>query len=498
MASRDPFACLKPFQRYRLGSSLVGIGESTSTTLSGDPTWDPATVTPAVTPPPPHESDHTYPSQPRSPVGHAPPASEESVVKRNQVEESPLFRRSLIGRRPESPTDVAGAGSPSAMKKIPHGLENPAVKKEKRLDGLKEVVKTGDKRLGQENDIQHPDGMLDDDTAMMDDGDDQWVDEEMDGGPTVILDHAVMSSPIIRLILDHTDSTGHGETVTFQVHRELLKKSTLLSACIGPDTTEIVLNDSLKPYAVSSVVQFLYSGNFTVEDKFQTVEDEEGNFQKLTNVEYTSRFLGVRKARDMALSRLEKSYQEFEFRINSAGMAMRIKMTEWAYGIDEQAIEPGGKIQRLRQRVLGGWCRDVSLIHLDNKLNETFENLLQDYPTFSYDLHQFLLDRVREDGKMHRKLDAYMKAEENGMKRYENQQRLLFPNITRHVSRLQMPTLTLPKQETPFGAPTVSTPVGEQSDTLGMNKPPDRKRATRVADIGEGGADLSRFKLRGL
>ncbi|KAF3932569.1 hypothetical protein ABW20_dc0105541 [Dactylellina cionopaga] len=329
---------------------------------------------------------------------------------------------------------------------------------------------------------------------MTDDGDDEWVNEEIDDGPKVILDHAVMSSPIISLVLDHKDSTGHNEKVTFHVHKLLLASSGFLSACLGPDTTEIILDSKLKPYAVSAVVQYIYSADFTLEDSFQTIEDEEGYFQKLTNVEWTCCYLDVPAARELALCRLEKSYEGFEFRINTEGMAMRIKMTEWVYSIDECFVEADGKIQHLRQRVLGGWTRDVQ--H-DGKLYETFENLLMDYPTFSFDLRQFLIDRVLEDGRMQRKLDAFEKAERTGMHRVERQRNLLFPNLTRHRSRPQLPTLKSLGTRTPSGQESpLATPMSEVDPNVGL--PPRRKKASRVSDMSEqqiGIINSSRLRL---
>ncbi|KAJ6260108.1 hypothetical protein Dda_4329 [Drechslerella dactyloides] len=496
MADKDPFARLNPFRKIKTeafpGQAIV----TRPATPSNAPAWNPAAASQASTPPP---INSQWLTMPKSPIGHPIPLSEKAVnSQRKQNEESPLFRRSLIGRRPDSPTELTTGGLPEDMK-IPHGLENPGVKKDKGIDGLKDENLTVDDTLKKLFGRGGPHVTLSDgDAIMSDDGDDEWVDEETGDKPKVVLDHAIMSSPIICLLLDHPDKSGHCERVTFQVHRALLAGSNLLSACLGPDTTEIVLNYRLKPYAVSAVIQFLYSGDFTLEDKFQTVEDEEGYFEKLTTVEWTCCYLGVFGARELTLMRIESSYSGFEFRINAAGMAMRIKMTEWVYGVDEQFISPGGKIQQLRQRVLGGWCRDLSLIHQDNVLNETFENLLVDYPTLSFDLRQFLVDRAQEESRMKTRLAAFERAELRGKQRYERQRNLLFPRAARHASRPRLPTLVLPNP-----APSVDSqhPVETPGEAMSIDLdagPPVRKKATRISDAGEGLAEIraSKFILK--
>ncbi|KAK6535636.1 hypothetical protein TWF694_002091 [Orbilia ellipsospora] len=429
------------------------------------------TTTPAATPPQIHP--------PKSPPGHPIPDPElRSSLKNREAQESPLFRRSLIGRRPESPSDNGGV--PMSMR-IPHGFENPSMRKEKGEDGLMQLVYSDFTRSAKKERFG---GDEVGDVAVTDDDDSAWIDEDdVRAGPKVILDHTILSSPVIRLILDHTDSTNHTERVTFMVHKALLGISDLLSACLGSDTPEIILNGQLKPYAVSAVVQFLYSGDFTLDDKFNTFEDGESYFQKLANLEYTCCHLGVAAARRLALERIEQAYEEFEFRINAEGMRMRVEMTEWAYMVDEAYIKPGGKIQRLRIRILAGWCRDISLIHQDNKLNETFENLTVDYPTFGFDLRQFLEERVKEDPKLQRKLDAFEKAEEAGWARFERKKAFLFPNI--HPSRARLPTLSVTETQTGGEAQRQSAVYSPNVVVGDKENPPQRKRAARVSDISE-------------
>ncbi|KAF3928594.1 hypothetical protein AA313_de0202662 [Arthrobotrys entomopaga] len=437
--------------------------------------------TPAAKPTTPSATrPHILP--PKSPPGHPAPNPEfRSSLKNREAQESPLFRRSLVGKRPESPTD--NGGPPMSMR-IPHGFENPGMRKEKGEDGLMELVYADFTAVSRSSKKKKLDEEGIGEVTMTDDGDSAWIDvDDVSGGSKVILDHAILSSPVICLILDHTDSTNHTERVTFRVHKALLANSELLFASLGPDTPEIILNNQLKPYAVSAVVQFFYSGDFTLDDKFKTVEDGESYFEKLTNLEHTCCHLGIAAARNLALDRIEKAYEEFEFRINAEGMRMRIEMTEWAYMVDEVYIKPGGKIQQLRIRILAGWCRDVSLIHQDNKLNETFENLTVDYPAFGFDLRQFLEERVKEDPKIQRKLDAFDKAEQAGWARFERKKAFLFPHV--RPSRPQLPIFSVtdtPTRGDNQGQHVVTSPNVITGD---KENPPRRKRAARVSDISE-------------
>ncbi|KAK6359259.1 hypothetical protein TWF696_000422 [Orbilia brochopaga] len=462
-------------------------------TPSSVPAWNPAATNQALTPPP---IAPQMLGMPKSPLGHPIPLSEHAVAnQRKRNEESPLFRRSLIGRRPDSPTELATGGLPAAMK-IPHGFENPGVRKHKGFGGLSQENSMVDdifKSPAAKKDVNVH--MNDGKDVMSDDGDDEWVDEEAANKPKVILDHAIMSSPIISLVLDHRDKSGHSEKVTFQVHKGLLANSIFLSACLGPDSTEIVLDSNLKPYAVSAVIQFLYSGDFTLEDKFQTVEDEEGYFEKLTNVEWTCCYLGALEARELALVRLESAYAGFEFRINAAGMAMRTKMTEWVYTVDEHFVKPGGKIQQLRQRVLAGWCRDLALIQQHKVVSETFENLLIEHPTLSFDLRQFLIERAKEDRRMEARLANFEMAELRGQRRYDHRRNHFFPELTRHTGRLQLPSLVLSNLGTAAQhEKPVETPMDESSIEFNVD-PPLRKRATRVSDVGSGTAGVRASRL---
>ncbi|EPS44117.1 hypothetical protein H072_1841 [Dactylellina haptotyla CBS 200.50] len=422
------------------------------------------------------------PKVPKSPKGRPAPGSNLTGAKKEQ--ESPLFRRSLLGRPPDSPAEVSGV--PPDMR-IPHGFENPGLIKKKGPDGLKEHgMKTSTVGILGSNNGE--------DDIMTDDEDSEWVDEQVSEAPKVILDYEVMSSPIVSLILDHKDASGHIERVLFHVHRKLLVKSKLLSACLEEGTTEIVLDPTLKPYAVSAIVQFLYSGDFTLEDKFFTVEDEEAEFQKLVSVDWASCYLGVLGARELTLERIERAYEGFEFRINTEGMSMRVKMTEWAYKMEDTFVKPGGKVQRLRVRILAGWCRDVSLLHLDSKLNEIFENLLMDYPPFAFDLREYLAERVKEDPKMQRKMDAFEKVERSGIERLERQRSLLFPNITRHRSRFQLPIVQSEPPGTPGKETEVRFPMAK-TDPIHEHLP-ERKRAARVSDISDRIEDFGSSKLK--
>ncbi|KAF3927419.1 hypothetical protein ABW21_db0206566 [Orbilia brochopaga] len=463
-------------------------------TPSSNPAWNPAATTQASTPQP---IGPQLLGMPKSPLGHPIPVSENAVVtQRKHNEESPLFRRSLRGRRPDSPTETVTGGLPETMK-IPHGFENPGVKKQKGVAGLSLDKSTIDD-IFPEPDRENIDILMTDEKGIMtDDGDERWVDEMTGNKRKVFLDHAVMSSPVIPLILIHKDKSGHDERVEFRVHKGLLANSVLLSASLGPDTTEIILDCTLKPYAVSAIIQYLYTADFSLDDKFQTIEDEEGYFEKLTSVEWTCCYLGVSGARELTLSRIEKLYSGFEFQMNAGGLGMRIKMTDWLYSIHEDFVTPRGKIQRLRQRVLAGWCRDLTLVHEEKALNETFENILVEHPTFSFDLREYLNDRAEEDKRMEARLAAFERAEERGQKRYDHRRNLFSPNLARHTGRFQLPTVTLADDGTPIiSTPPVETPKGELPVDLEAG-PPLRRRATRVSDasagIGMAGLPTSRL-----
>lgn len=100
--------------------------------------------------------------QPKSPPGHQHDYTPRT--KRKGGEESPLFRKSLIGLRPYSPTPTCGV--PDDMK-IPHGLENPVTKKEKGADWLKEEGVEKMEECEERGD-----------EVMTDDEDGDWEDEE--------------------------------------------------------------------------------------------------------------------------------------------------------------------------------------------------------------------------------------------------------------------------------------------------------------------------------
>lgn len=291
----------------------------------------------------------------------------------------------------------------------------------------------------------------------------------------------VLATPIIRLVLDNTDASNHDEKVNFHVHKGLLKKSSFFWACLGPSTEELILDDRLKPYAVDTIIQFLYTGEIDFSHKFGTVGDLEEDFDKITTVEWTCCYLGVSACRDKAFQKIETAYRAFEFGFNQGAAQMRIKMTKWIYGLDEGYVEAGGWVHRMRRRVLAGWCRDsmvfplsafqyintsdsiyeivVSSIHNDQKLLEAFENILSEYPTFAFDLEEFLTERAREERKMKSRLDAFKRAEKSGTERFERQRALMFPGTISHPSKLQLPTLR-PKKVAPQ-LPTV--PSGRSS-----------------------------------
>ncbi|KAF3152210.1 hypothetical protein TWF569_003244 [Orbilia oligospora] len=435
---RDPFECLNPFRKsqkkstdtiHSIGKGSVGAVVSVSTMSSSKKPGglpEQATTTPRST----KQQLQSGNKPPKSPLGHQPDYT--PWTKRKGGEESPLFRKSLIGLRPYSPTPTGGV--PEDMK-IPHGLENPVTKKEKGPDGLKEE---GTKNVGTHEENN--------DESLTDDEDKDWEDEDGGNGhyePSP----EVLATPIIRLVLDHTDSSNHDEKVTFHVHKGLLKRSSFLWACLSPYTEEIILDDRLKPYAVDTIIQFLYTHEIDYRHQFGTVEDAEEDFDKITTIEWTCCYLGVPACRDKAFQKIETAYRVFEFGYNQGAVQMRIKMTMWIYGLDEEYVEAGGWVHRMRRRVLAGWCRDISLIRNDQKLLEIFENTLSEYPSFAFDLEEFLTERAREEPKMESRLEVFKKAEKAGMERFERRRAFMFPGTLSHPSKLQLPVLR-PKKAT--------------------------------------------------
>ncbi|KAK6528527.1 hypothetical protein TWF281_009768 [Arthrobotrys megalospora] len=468
---KDPFEVLNPFRKVKknttdtvrpTGQSTVGTVVSVSSMSSSDPGPPPPAAT-AATP----RVEEQPVKQPKSPPGHQPPDPDYTPwTGRKSGEESPLYRKSLIGLRPYSPPPTGGM--PDDMK-IPHGLENPATKKEKGPDGLKEEI--SETKSGATKD-----GIND---VMTDDGDKNWVDEDV-GGQKGGLSPEILSSPIVRLVLDHTDVSGHDEKITFQVHRALLEKSPFLSGCLGSRTEELALDNRLKPYAVDAVIKYLYTGDIDTNQKLGTVEDFEGEFEKLTNIEWTSCYLGITACRDLAFQKIEAAYRIFEFGFNPLATDMRVKMTKWVYGLDDEYVEPDGGVHRLRRRVLAGWCRDISSVQHDAKLLTTFENLLVEHSAFSFDLDDFLTQRAREEPKMRSRLEVFKRAEKAGKERFEKHQALMFPGAFSHPSRLQLPLLrpkkatyqlpTLPSSRPPTGSTNKSNATTSTS-TLSADAP---------------------------
>ncbi|KAK6500965.1 hypothetical protein TWF506_003723 [Arthrobotrys conoides] len=435
---RDPFECLNPFRKSQKKSTdtIRSTGKSQAGTVVSV-----STMPPSKKPSEPPEQAITTPRSgkqqqqksetkpPKSPLGHQPDHT--PWTKRKNGEESPLFRKSLIGLRPHSPAPTGGV--PDEMK-IPHGLENPVTKKEKGPDGLKEGIET----IGQ--------GEEKDGFALTDDDDKEWEDEDgekehYEPSPEIL------ATPIIRLVLDHTDSSNHDEKVTFHVHKGLLQKSSFLWDCLRPSTEELILDGRLKPYAVDTIIQFLYTHEIDFSHKFGTIEDLEGDFEKITTIEWTCCYLGVPTCREKAFKKIETAYRAFEFGYNGVAAQMRIKMTTWIYGLDEEYVEAGGWVHRMRRRVLAGWCRDISSIENDKKLLENFENILSEYPTFAFDLEEFLTERAREAPKMKSRLQIFKRAEQAGTERFEKQRAFMFPGALSHPSKLQLPVLR-PKKAT--------------------------------------------------
>ncbi|KAK6504608.1 hypothetical protein TWF481_006547 [Arthrobotrys musiformis] len=453
-SKRDPFERLNPFRKFKkrnedndpsTGRSPLRTVVSVSTMpLSNDPDPTPQpSATGITTTPAKQQQDPTIIGQPGSPLGHQPPNPDYTPwTRRKDGEESPLFRKSLIGLRPYSPQPTGGV--PDDMK-IPHGLENPATKKEKGPDGLKEEVSKGNVE-DQKDGVAGSDDHSDDDDAMTDDHDEDWEDARH-RRKKVKLSAEVLASPQIRLILDHTDVSDHDEKVTFYVHLGLLEKSSFLLACISPHTTELILDHRLKPYAVDAVIKYLYTGDIDISHQFGTVEDSETDFDKLTTVEWTSCYLGVPPCRQLAFHKIETLYRAFEFGYNHSAAQNRVKMTKWIYGLDEEYVEPDGWVHRMRRRVLAGWCRDLSTIQNDQKLLESFEDILSEFPTFSFDLEEFLTERAREEPKMKHRLDAFKQAEKSGTERFARRRALMFPGTLAHPSKLQLPVLQ-PKKGT--------------------------------------------------
>ncbi|KAK6360127.1 hypothetical protein TWF730_006280 [Orbilia blumenaviensis] len=464
---KDPFECLNPFRKLKQGSSdtnnlksegsIAGVVSVSTMSASKTPdkTSQPSLSYAAVVAgtKTPRVQQLQSPQQPKPPAGHQPPAPDYTPwTMRKDGEESPLFRKSLIGLHPYSPPSSA---IPENLK-IPHGLENPATKKEKGPDGLKES--TSAKKTEENVGLKDKDSDI-----MMDDGDKDWEDEE--DAERVELSPEILASPIIHLVLDHTDLSGHDEKVTFRVHKALLEQSSFIKDMLGTTTDEILLDSRLKPYAVDAVIQFLYIGEIDLTHKFGTIEDFEESFDKLTNVEWTSCYLGIASCRNAVFEKIEAAYRSFEFGFNHSAAGQRIKMTKWIYGIDENYIEPGGWVHRMRRRVLSGWCRDISSIQTDQKLLESFENIISEFPEFAFELNDFLTERAREEPKMQSRLEAFRRAEKAGNERFERQRALMFPGAVAHRSRLQLPTYQLGKPAHDNPLTSSSSPTYTPNDT---------------------------------
>ncbi|KAF3941996.1 hypothetical protein ABW19_dt0201693 [Dactylella cylindrospora] len=425
-------------------------------------------------------------SLPTSPRGYEVPASRSSSVARLEEEGSPSLRVSLRDK-----LSSKSAREPEGIPKdklIPHGFENPTLRRSKGPDGLKEHRRSIASQNGKEGDIH---------LGPFDQGVPEWNNVEP-GKPKFPLKHGITTSRVICLILNHQDITGHVEPVQFQVHRNLLYNLNITDS-IPFSSSEYHLNSILKPYAISAVIQFLYTGDFTVQDKFGTVEDDEGYFEKLTNIEWTCRYLGAKTCRELTLSKIDYAYKGFEFHINLTGIDMRVQLTEFLYGVvNDSSIQKGDRVDDMRKRIIAGWLRDISLLHNDKSLEERFENLLISYQAFSDQLRHFITIRSLEDINQTRKLVAFEKFHKRALERHEQENMSFQPGVSTPVRHSGIPTLPI-KGITGNTHGTTSydmvgdgtTPTTGTPTTGTPTKPPERKRATRIEDKIEGSSEQS-------